>query len=88
MKHNLMATANAAGATTGVIFIACRLLVGLFPDFMFTAAQSWFHGVELTRLEALNLTPASFVWGLISSSAFAWIVGYLFAYFYNMSVKK
>lgn len=88
MKHQPMATANAAGMTTAVVFVACRLLVGLFPDFMFSAAQSWFHGVELTRLGAWNLTLTSFMWGLISSSVFAWVVGYVFAYFYNMFVKK
>lgn len=83
-----MATANAAGVTTAVIFVACRLFVGLFPDFMFSAAQSWLHGIELTRLGVWNLTPVSFIWGLLSSTALAWGVGYLFAYFYNMFAKK
>lgn len=88
MKHNPMATANAAGATTAVVFVACRLFVGLFPDFMFSIAQSWFHGIELTKLEVWNITPVAFLWGLLSSAIFAWIAGYLFAYFYNMFVKK
>lgn len=88
MKHNPMATANAVGVTTAVIFVACRLFVGLFPDFMFSIAQSWFHGIELTRLAEWNLTPATFIWGLLSSTAFAWTAGYLFAYFYNIFVKK
>lgn len=88
MKHNPMATANAAAATTVVVFLGCRLFVGLFPDLMFSVAQSWLHGIALTKLEAWSLSPASFIWGLLSSTVFAWLVGYLFAYFYNMFMRK
>lgn len=85
-KHP-MATANAAGVTTAVIFVACRLLVGVLPDFMFTVAQSWFHGVTLTRLDTWNLTTSAFILGLVSSTVFAWLVGYLFAVMYNKFIE-
>lgn len=88
MKHNPTATANAAGATTAGIFVACRLLVGAFPDFMFTLAQSWFHGIELSRLDTWNLTASGFVLGLVSSTLGAWFVGYFFAVVYNYFAKK
>ena len=90
-KHNLphdpMATGNAAAATTAVVFVACRFLVGLFPGGMFTLAQSWFHGVELSRMMTWNATPSAFFLGLISSTLFGWIVGYVFALFYNTFTK-
>lgn len=88
MKHNPMATANAAAGTTVVVFLVCRLLVGLSPEGMFTVAQSWFHGIALTQLNTWDISFGAFVLGLISSTVFAWLVGYLFAWFYNMSVKK
>ncbi len=83
-----MATANAAGVVAAVIFVACRLLVGIVPDFMFTVAQSWFHGVQLARLDTLNITTSTFMLGLVSSAVTAWLIGYLFAVVYNYFVEK
>lgn len=88
MKHNPLTTANAVGATTAIVFLACRLLIGLFPDLSFTIAQSWFHGVELTKLGSWNLTTESFVLGIVSATIGAWLVGYLFASFYNFFIKS
>ena len=83
-----MAAANAAGVTTAVVFVACRGLVGVFPDLMFTIAQSWLHGVALTRLNTWAIAPSTFVLGLVSSTISAWLVGYLFALVYNKFVEK
>ena len=83
-----MATANAAGLTIIIVFIACRLLVGISPDFMYTVGQSWFHGIQLTQMDTWNLTTSAFILGLISSSVFAWLVGYLFAVLYNTFVDR
>ena len=60
MKHNPIALANALAAVTAGLYIACRVLVGLFPGLMFSVAQSWLHGVELTRLSSWNLSLGAF----------------------------
>jgi hypothetical protein len=83
-----MATANAAGATTAIVFVACRLLVGVFPDFMFTVGQSWLHGIQLTQMGTWNVPGSTFILGLVSSTVFAWLVGYLFAVLYNTFIEK
>lgn len=88
MKHNPITTANAVGATTAIIFVVCRIGVGLFPDLSFTLAQSWFHGIELTKLGSWNLTAESFVLGLVSATIGAWLVGYLFANLYNLFFEE
>lgn len=88
MKHNPLTTANAVGATTALVFLVCRVLVGIFPDLSFTVAQSWFHGIELTKLGSWNLTAESFVLGLVSATVGAWLVGYLFASIYNFFIKS
>ena len=62
MKHDPMTTANAAATTVAVIYVACRVLIGLFPDLSFTIAQSWFHGIQLTKLGTWDLTLPSFFW--------------------------
>ncbi len=83
-----MATANALAGTTGIFYVACRLLVSLFPDVMFTVAQSWLHGIELTKLSTWNSSPMTFVVGLVTSAVFAWVIGYLFAATYNYFNKS
>jgi len=85
MKHNPMATANAAATTVGIIYVVCRLLVGLFPDLMMSIAQSWFHGLTFG---SWSISTGNFMVGLISAVASAWVAGHLFAVSYNSFLKK
>lgn len=80
MKHNPIATANALAATIAIFYVACRMLVFLFPGFMFSIAQSWFHDVKLTRLDSTSLSLSDFLLGFVSSVALAWITGYLYIF--------
>lgn len=79
---------NALAATTAIVFVACRILVGLFPDTFFTIAQSWFHGIQLNQLNSWNLTATSFTLGLISSTITAWVIGFLFVKVYKLFIKS
>ena len=88
IKHNPQTTANAVAATTAVVYLTCRALVGIFPDISFAVAQSWFHGIALSKLGSWNLTAGSFWLGLVSSTIGAWIIGYVFAIFFNALGKK
>ncbi|MFZ2202708.1 MAG: DUF5676 family membrane protein [Microgenomates group bacterium] len=83
-----MTTANALATTTAVIYVVCRVLIGLFPDLSFIVAQSWLHGVQLTKLGSWDLTWSSFFLGLITATIGAWLVGWCFAHCYNFFLKK
>ncbi len=87
MKKDVSATANAFAVTTAIVYVVCRILIGLFPDASFAVAQSWFHGIALSKLGSWNLTTGAFFLGLISSTIIAWLVGYLFAKLYNAFAK-
>ena len=87
MKTQSYAIPNALAVTTAIVFVLCRVLVGLFPDAFFAIAQSWFHGMELSKLGSWNLTMLSFVLGLISSAVTAWVVGYIFVTVYKLFGK-
>lgn len=78
---------NALAVTTAIVFAACRVLVGLFPDTFFAVAQSWFHGIELSRLSVEGLTMPSFILGLISSAVTAWVIGYIFVNIHKFFAK-
>ena len=88
MKHESTATANAAAVTVAVAYVLCRLLITLFPQISMSVAQSWFHGLELSNVSTWNLSTSSFILGLITSAASAWVLGYLFAKTYNYFVTK
>ena len=88
MKHAPIVTGHAAGATTALVYTICRLLVGLFPEWMFSLGQSWFHGIELQKISNWNLTTENFITGLVSATVSAWLIGFLFAKFYNMFLGK
>lgn len=88
MKHNPTVMANAAGATTAIVYIICRLLVGLFPGSMINIANSWFHSYEITTGARWNLTTGSFFLGIVTATITAWLIGFLFAKLYNYFLKS
>ncbi len=87
MKHLPYATANALASTVGIVYVVCRLVIGIFPDIAMSITQSWFHGLELSK-SGWNLPTESFFLGFISAIISAWIIGYIFASAYNIFVKR
>lgn len=77
--------ANAAAVTGVVVFVICRLLVGLMPTTMFSVAQSWMHSVAVQPSSMMGGYGTAGVWvtGLISMLVAVWLVAYLFARLYN-----
>ena len=88
MKNQSYVLPNTLAVTTLIIFVLCRLLVGLFPDIFFTIAESWFHGIALSKLDTWNLTVSSFILGIVSSTITAWVLGYIFTQVYNYFTKR
>lgn len=87
MRHELMATANAAAVVTAIVYVVCRLFSLVVPELFASIGRSWFHGIVFTQSpEPFSL--GSFLLGMITATASAWVVGYLFAASYNYFVKK
>lgn len=86
-KKNPMALANAAGMTTAIVYVVCRGAFIVAPDLSLAIARSWFHGIDIGKIAAVNLSSESFVLGIVSTVISAWLVGYLFATTYNMFLK-
>lgn len=87
MKQQPYVLANSLAMTVAIFYIFCRVGVGLFPEVFFNIAQSWFHGIEFSRLDPGSLTVTSFILGFISATFFAWITGYVFARIYKFFLK-
>ncbi|HCS79289.1 TPA: hypothetical protein DIV55_06155 [Patescibacteria group bacterium] len=89
MKHLPMASANATAATIAVIYIVCAISVLFFPDIAMTVARSWFHGIDISTLTLSTQTnTSSLVLGFVTATGGGWLLGYLFASFYNYFAKK
>ena len=83
----LYAIPNSLAATTAIVFVVCRVLIGLFPETSFSIAESWFHGIKLSEAGAWNLTPESFILGVTSSTLTAWLIGFIFIKIYRLLTK-
>ena len=82
------AFANAAAVVTGVIYIVCLVLTWVAPDLLLSLSNSWVHALNLESLRSgKEIGIGTVVWGLATSTAFSWTVGYAFAYFYNKFSK-
>lgn len=87
MKHYPLATANASAVTTAVIYVVCTATVVFLPDLSMTIAQSWFHGIDLSKISSFNITVGSFILGIITATVGAWLIGFVFAKIYNQFVQ-
>lgn len=79
MKNKPYAAANALATTVAAIYIICALAIVFLPDLSMIVAQSWFHGLDLSKISSQNVTLSSFVLGLVTATIGAWLVGYAFS---------
>ncbi len=88
MKHDVDTIAKATALTVGVIYLVCAFSVILLPGLAMSVAQSWFHGLNLSKISGFSVTPGSFILGLVTSTVGGWLIGYIFAKAYNYFAKK
>lgn len=89
MKHDPMATANAMAVTVAFIAVVCALAIILAPELSLGIAQSWFHGMDLSKVQTtVSPSMGSILYGWITATIGGWVVGYVFALVYNRFAKK
>ena len=84
-----VALANALTSVAVVAYLVCAALVYVAPDFVFSIAQSWFHGWNLDIVKASS--PASLVsvaFGAVSLGVYIWALTYSFGRLYAYWAKK
>lgn len=84
---NNTALANSFAVVGLVGYVLCVLATMIFPEFLMTLFNSWFHGVDITSLRPANgnwvLGTGNLVLGIITFPAVSWITGYFIAALYN-----
>ena len=84
--QNKLALAGAEAVS--VLYLACVILVWIAPTLAVKFFSYLFHGINLAAItSAGGLNLGAVVIGLVEAFAYTYAGLYLFAWFYNRSVK-
>ena len=85
ISENSLAKSLAFVSLAG--YLICVLGTILFPEFLMTLFNSWFHGINLTSLSPTDgnwvFGTGNLLLGLITFPIFGWLTGYFIGHFYN-----
>jgi hypothetical protein len=89
-RVNPIALGLTLAITAAVLNVACAGLVAVAPDVTIGIFQSWWHGIDVSQLANTSapMTLKSVALGLVTISAFAFIVGFAFGAVNNMVVRR
>lgn len=87
MELNIQKFALAGAKTAGILYIACAAFVAIAPDLAMTLLGFLAH-VTNTEALARSVTMSGVVYGFIQVVVYVYIATFLFAWFYNRSVKQ
>ncbi|MDO8658920.1 MAG: DUF5676 family membrane protein [Candidatus Levybacteria bacterium] len=80
--------ANAFTVVGIALYVICRILTLLAPDFLFSIGQSWFHTFSLNASKtATPLDFGTFLIGGVTFGIFVWLTSYAGANLYNKFAK-
>ncbi len=86
---NARAFANAATTVIVVIFVICRLVAWVAPEFLFQVGQSWFHTIQLESSQmSSSLSFGTLLLGLVSAAVVTWFITYALIVLYNKWAEK
>lgn len=85
---NPKAFANAATSVALGLYLVCRVVSLVAPDFLFSIARSWFHTFSLDSLKGTTpLELGTFLFGAISLAVLTWLTAYVTIILYNRWAK-
>jgi len=85
MNINPIKFALASAASFGIVWIACSLLVHLFPGMMLDLTSHMLH-IDM-HTHGWQISPQGALIGLIAWAALAGLVGWLFAFGYKLLIS-
>lgn len=81
---NAKAFANASTVVSVGLYVVCRVVSLVAPDFLFSIAKSWFHTLSVDSLKGTApMDIATFIFGGVSLAVLAWITSYTTIVLYN-----
>ena len=81
---NAKAFANAATVVSIGVYIVCRVISLVAPDFLFGIARSWFHTFSMDSLKGVApMDIGTFLFGGVNLAVLAWVTTYVMIVLYN-----
>lgn len=85
---NAKAFAHATTVVSLVVYIVCRIISLIVPDFLFRIARSWFHTFSLDSSQGVTpMDMGTFLFGGISLAILVWVTTYATIILYNKWAK-
>lgn len=79
-----IALANASAVVALGIYILCRALSLIAPDFLFSVAKSWFHTFSIDSVQVVTpLSIGELIIGAATLFVLVWLTFYVGAVLYN-----
>ena len=77
----------ALSITAGITYTLCAAAVALWPVQFVRFFNSWFHGIDLSKImTAPQITISNFIVGLLGIMMAAYLTGALYAWVYNKCI--
>lgn len=88
MELNTKKFSLAAATTMGVVYLICAVFVALWPDFALRLFGWLVHIVNVDKFAGdVAMTWSGFVAGLLQVFVYTYVVGWLFAWIHNRSLR-
>ena len=82
-KLNPKRTGYALAIVSGIVSIVCLLLIVIAKEFTINLFGAIFHGIDLSKIAADNITVSSVISGFVEVVVIGFILGWLFVKIYN-----
>ncbi len=80
--------ANASTVVALGIYVVCRIISLIAPDFLFGVAQSWFHTFSTESVRSVApMNIGTFIFGAVTLAVLVWLTFYAGATLYNKWAK-
>ncbi len=80
--------ANASTVVALGIYVVCRVISLIAPDFLFNIANSWFHTFSTESVRSVApMNIGTFIFGAATLSILVWVTIYAGATLYNKWAK-
>ena len=83
-------TGTSLAVTTALVNIGCAVAVALYPDAVLQLANTWAHGIDFTIIRRAADNPLTFgawIYGLVTSVAFAFAAGVTYRWSANVLTR-
>ena len=76
-------TALSLAFVFGIFYVVCAVLFAVAPSATLGLFNSLFHGIDINQIAKDSISFGETAVGFVVTVVFAWIVGWVFAAFYN-----